>query len=200
MSHPIGGDALYRRDLPLDAMQAPFVLAGGVCESKVPLQLTPHSHPGFELHCFASGTMEVCLPEGVQLAAHGGETMIVQPGVMHHGPQNVVMASQHAWLVIDPLAAGAGWTTAEGMQMTQLLRQAGNSAKCAEPWATLPNTCSLPTHLLHTRTGSDFSLYNVLPSPPVLPAVWPALSADWERMNWCALCCNLLAGSAFSRS
>ena len=55
------GDALYRRDLPLDEMAAKVILEGGVCDSKVPLGLPLHAHLGFELHCFASGTMDVCL-------------------------------------------------------------------------------------------------------------------------------------------
>ena len=64
MSHPVSGAALYRRDLPLAAMAMPALVEGGVCDSKVPLQLTAHSHISFELHCFASGTMDICLPQG----------------------------------------------------------------------------------------------------------------------------------------
>ena len=133
MSHPISGAAIYRRDLPLAQMAMPALIEGGVCDSKVPLQLTPHSHTGFEIHCFASGTMDVCLPQGVQLSARGGEVMIVQPGVSHHGHQHKVLGSQHVWLVIDPLSVsglsrqgGNGWTTQEGMHIAQSLRQVGN--------------------------------------------------------------------------
>ena len=127
MSEPLSGDALYRRSLPLAEMSAPLLLEGGVCYSKVPLALSPHSHAGFELHCFATGIMDICLPEGLELSARGGQAMLVQPGVVHHGRQDMVLGSQHVWMVIDPMADLAGaQDIADCLRLAQTLRRAGN--------------------------------------------------------------------------
>ena len=53
--------------------------------------------------------------------------MLVQPGVSHQGRHDVVLGSQHVWLVVDPLAVGqTAWSTAEGMHLARALRAAGN--------------------------------------------------------------------------
>lgn len=128
MSEPIAGRPSYRRALPLHEMHCAVLLEGGVSLARTPLAVAPHLHAGYELHYIDTGTMATVLPEGQTLHARGGDLMLTQPGIRHHGERNIMPASKHLWLVVDPLAGPdhAGLLPPEAAAVALHLKNAGN--------------------------------------------------------------------------
>lgn len=83
-------------------LRMPLVLDGGISRQRNPLVLSEHSHSGYELHVIDSGTMPQWTRSGERLAARGGDVVLMQPGVLHGGDDNIIPKSSLLWLVFDP--------------------------------------------------------------------------------------------------
>jgi AraC-like DNA-binding protein len=97
----------YRYHLDIEQLAMPMVLYGGVSRQREPIVLTEHAHRGYELHVILSGRSTQITALGECLEGVGGSVLVMQPGMLHRGVDDIIPKSELCWLVIDPSCAGA---------------------------------------------------------------------------------------------
>lgn len=123
--------SLWRRHFDQAIEDCPLFIDGGICVQTETFELSPHAHPGYELHVVESGRLLVHLDQGQRLEAAGGDLMITSPGVRHWGDHHVIPPSKLLWVVLGPLhpqdVAGSCLLPADMTNVERTFRQVGNT-------------------------------------------------------------------------
>ncbi len=102
-----------------------------------PQPLRLHTNPGFEITYLDAGEVTWRVENGPELHLTGGGLAVTQPESVHGAVFECIQPCRLLWLVVDPMAPGAGRLTSfpagTRRELAARLRAAGNGVFCADP-------------------------------------------------------------------